>query len=194
MKLSFEKFYLLPVFWAENFESLELLDSGAPILEVEHQSKRHPSGNCVFWIGRDEIPKTLHGEIGPSRIMCSPTGEVRLTGVGIPATRFAPGDLIGMEPAKFPYDQFAPPELRRSRVPTPLSDQFSLGAILWVLLMGKRFDAKTAASEIAFRESGVPPAVGQVIARMVQPDPANRFPATDDLLDALGALRHAGPE
>ena len=93
------------------------------------------------------------------------------------------------------------PEQVRGQLVDHRSDIFSLGAILYEMLSGKRaFEGKTAAdtmsailkeepAELSASGRSLPPALGRVVDRCLEKDPAERFQSARDLafnLELLG--------
>ena len=92
------------------------------------------------------------------------------------------------------------PEQVRGQVVDHRSDVFSLGAILYEMLSGKRaFEGKTAAdtmsailkeepAELSASGRSLPPALGRVVDRCLEKDPAERFQSARDLAFNLELL------
>lgn len=133
--------------------------------------------------------KVVHGELSPAKIVLSPEGVAKLVGAGIGAPQLVAPEVLGASPAQYGPEAFAAPEVARGASADERSDQFSLGAIAWVLMMGRKFGGKTAVAEITFKESGVPHRVAEVVAKMIQPSPADRFATMTECVEALEMLR-----
>jgi Tol biopolymer transport system component len=92
------------------------------------------------------------------------------------------------------------PEQVRGQVVDHRSDIFSLGAILYEMLSGKRaFEGKTAAdtmsailkeepAELSASGRSLPPALGRMVDRCLEKDPAERFQSARDLAFNLELL------
>ena len=92
------------------------------------------------------------------------------------------------------------PEQVRGQVVDHRSDIFSLGAILYEMLSGKRaFQGKTAAdtmsailkeepAELSASGRNLPPALGRIVHRCLEKDPAERFQSARDLAFNLELL------
>ena len=98
--------------------------------------------------------------------------EVQLTGYSLPTwfdpERYAaPGGVyVEADP------QFAPPEMRRGDMPTLSSDIWAAGAVLHALALGAPPPGGALDSAAAAR---IPKALGAVIARCLEPEPASRY-------------------
>lgn len=155
--------------------------SSARALEVIHQISL-----ALACLHTQDI---VHGELAPAKVLFNAQGIVKLVGAGVAASSLVPPENLGPSPAMFPPDNFTAPEVLRGAPPDAASDQFSLGAITWTMLMGKRFDARTAAQELTIKDSGLPRRVVELVARMIQLKPADRFPSMTECNDAIESLK-----
>ena len=136
--------------------------------------------------------RTLHGLVWPGFVSVSDDGETRLTGFGL-ATGFFPSfsrPRFAQEIA--PY--LAPEERASDRIGRN-SDVYSVGAILFALLMGRPpntadplLDLRTVRSE----GLGVAPQVAGVLRMCLGPE-ADRYQSSGDLRRELGKLLFSGP-
>ena len=149
-----------------------------------------------------EAPILVHRDLRPSRVMVGADGVVKVRGFGL-AEYTAPGS------ADLGRLAFASPELIGGKPAGPDSDQFSLGAILaWSLLASAPFPipngvsaALRVAAIVSSASTGalakqldrLAPGLGQVIQRMVAPEPRDRFATVTDAEAALRELRGALP-
>jgi len=135
--------------------------------------------------------RTLHGLVCPPMVSISDDGETRLTGFGL-ATGFFPSfsrPRFAQEIA--PY--LAPEERAQDRVARN-SDVYSVGAILFSLVMGRPpntadplLDLRTARHEGV----GVAPPVAAVLRMCLGPED-DRYQSTGDLRRELGKLLFSG--
>ncbi|WP_437311626.1 serine/threonine-protein kinase [Sorangium sp. So ce388] len=128
----------------------------------------------------------VHRDIKPENIILSAKGG-KIADFGIAripdSTLTHQGGLMGT-PA------YSAPETFRAGKFSPESDQFSLAAVMYEAISGKRAfpgdDAVSVASKIASdepppvaRELGVPPSLDQVLARGLSKRPEERYPSCD---------------
>jgi eukaryotic-like serine/threonine-protein kinase len=143
--------------------------------------------------------RIVHRDLKPSNIMLLSSGRdlVKVLDFGLaksvaadqtPTTMTGAGALLGT-PA------FMPPELALGQPCDGRADLYSLGVVLYLLGSGRLpFQAGSAAELIAMHGTepappmhGVPPALGQMIDRMLAKDPADRYQTAAEAREALEA-------
>jgi serine/threonine-protein kinase len=128
---------------------------------------------------------SVHGALSGRTVWLTPSGRLWLLGWqwAIPRDRVPPG--LAPDPAVV-----APaPEQRRDRHPgrwhpTPLSDQWQLGALAFLALTGEMPPARDV-PPIALVRPDCPRAAAEVIERALDPDPARRYASVTALVRAL---------
>ncbi|MFN0055632.1 MAG: serine/threonine-protein kinase [Planctomycetales bacterium] len=136
----------------------------------------------------------IHRDLKPSNLLVADDGTIKLTDFGV-AQVFASqrltvtGGIIGTA-------EYMSPEQAEGKRATKQSDLYSLGALLYALITGRTpFQGATAVEVIQKHRYGLfdrpslivsdlPQRVEQTICRLLEKDPAKRFP------DALVLLRH----
>ncbi|MCP4662910.1 MAG: TonB family protein [bacterium] len=120
---------------------LSTVNSGYSSLPTDHAvliAERIAKGLAVLHQGDPELVRPFHGFLAPQTVLLSGEGELRLTGFEA-APRLVEmvrqGNLNG---AIRPY---LSPEVLAGKSPSSEDDVYSLGAILWELLTGKRLPA-----------------------------------------------------
>ncbi len=134
--------------------------------------------------GPDGQPLGLvHRDVTPSNVLISFSGEVKLSDFGL-AKRRHDRSVVGTLKGNLAYMS---PEQAKQGALDRRTDIFSLGALLFELLTGKRLreitDELAGWSQVAsgvvpsirrFRPD-LPPAIGRLLDRALAPDPARRF-------------------
>lgn len=145
------------------------------------QALKHASENGV-----------IHGDVKPENILLDDKGNAKLVDFGIAALN---GVQSGEEVWGTPY-YIAPEKLKRQPVDFR-TDMYSLGATLYHAIAGvPPFEGEDANAVVRARIGnsapalqsvvpGIPPLVNDIIARMLQEDPAGRFQTYDALLQEM---------
>jgi serine/threonine-protein kinase len=149
----------------------------------------------------------LHRDIKPSNIMLH-----ELVGIGTQAKLLDFGIAKSMGRTSALEDvtgdatllgtvRYMSPEQLQNKPPAPTSDIYSLGLVLWEMLLGSRWtDAKDTIEIITLhlegaaqrlpQPSGLDPAVEQLLRRMIATSRAERFQTVDEVLDAVQRIGH----
>jgi serine/threonine-protein kinase len=143
----------------------------------------------------------VHCDIKPGNIMINQHGEVLLTDFGIARmTDTATATMVG-----FGTPAFMAPELIRGQDPTPQSDIYSLGVVLYEMATGgerpftgdraqntgpvsekvRWEQVNLAPSSPKDHNKAIPNKLEKVIMKCLEKDPANRYASALDLLNAL---------
>jgi len=124
-----------------------------------------------------------HGAVRPGAVWIGDDGRVQLADLVIARALLARGGVGGLPEAEAAY---LAPELKSGGVPTPASDLFGLGALLYVLLTGRSPQEAFIAPSQAHPEAS--PAVDNELLRALAPDPRARHATPDAFRVALLAL------
>jgi serine/threonine-protein kinase len=133
-------------------------------------------------------PDLIHGALSAREVMLSWFGEVKLTDFGI-ASAVRGGSSIHRVQNLARRAIGMAPEVARGRAPDARADVFSVGVLLWEMLIGPRFPtALSDAEALAYARDGfvlstvfdphLPPDLKALLRRALELDPARRFPHT----------------
>ena len=132
----------------------------------------------------------VHRDVSPRNILVGTSGEVKLTD-------FAPtgSDVWALDVAPTGYNA---PELIAGDEADRRSDVFSLGAVLFEMLTGKRTfhrgakDLESRVDELADPQAGLPLELRLILATALARDPGDRFETAGEFAAALRTFaRHA---
>jgi|GEM_PF-894659 len=153
----------------------------------------------------DKPLRLVHQDISPSNIMASLSGHVKLIDFGLAKIRVSSGDSNEIVlSGKLPY--MAPEQLNSGDIDRR-TDIFSLGAVFYEMLVGTRlFPLKNPQETIELIKkskidtsllgnNNVPQSVQQVLLKMLQKNPENRYHGANgvylDLVECLMATTHS---
>lgn len=137
----------------------------------------------------------VHRDVTPGNIMVAPDGSAKLTDFGVAkeadtTEMTAHGELLGTV-------AYVAPEQISGGAVDARADLYSLGAVLYLMLTGRRpFQARTLAGFIDKHLNrpprpprelvpGVPPLLEEICLRLLQKDPGRRFASATHLLQVL---------
>ncbi len=197
-----------------HFITMELVE-GTPLDQMIPESGLPLERAVEISIGMAEALAAAHGkgivhrDLKPANVIVAPDGRVKVLDFGL-ATLARPdpsededetrtsltreGTVVGTAP-------YMSPEQAAGRSVDVRSDVFSLGAVIYELLTGRRAFAGESRTEIlaaVLREtptpvsklrSGVPRALGAIVERCLDKSPERRFASGAEVHERLGALR-----
>ena len=141
-----------------------------------------------------------HGGVDPSSVVRAEDGSLKLTGAGI-AEAFPPPDLRPGTPPD--VARYLSPEEVQGRAPSPASDVYRLGLVVYLLLTGRHaFDGADGRAVAQEQLDGVvqppqllnpevPPALAQIVMRALDKEPGARGSAAQFQADIERMLRSA---
>jgi len=173
-----------------SFPSSVVADVGIAVAEALHHA-------WTAHTHRDRPARVTHGDLSPSNILVADLGLVQVTDFGGDPDERGNSVLRGT-PA------YRAPEVWAGASPSPASDLFSLGVVLWELMKGTRFhdgstpeeaarrlEERTRAEEeaaLADRSPQLAPAIGALLARDPEARPGSALEAAEALRRARQAL------
>ena len=155
-------------------------------------------------LGPDGCPlEVVHLDVTPENVLVTESGTVKLIDFGIARSRAT--ERRG-RPALRGKLSYVAPEQVRGEVPDRRADVFSLGAVLWETLSGRRlFEGdnplaclyrvtESPVPPLAREPGGIPPLVDRVVARALERSPEDRYRTALELQQELDrAGRSLGP-
>jgi serine/threonine protein kinase len=124
--------------------------------------------------------KGPHGTLRPSVVWVTRGGRVKVHDFGVGRVLL---DSAGPEAFKSADHACLAPEVKRGEAPTPRSDVFGIGAILYELLTTRAPGADFVAPSHV-RED-IPPEIDGILFQCLAPDPADRFESPEAVRNAL---------
>ncbi len=139
----------------------------------------------------------VHRDIKPANVMLDGDGNAIVTDFGI--AKLPEGQALTQTGAFVGTPAYMSPEQCTAKPVTGASDQYCLGVMGYEMIVGRLpFNGATLMAVLyqhlhdpvpQIRRSDCPPALAQVVLRMLEKDPFRRWPSMDDV---SGALRSVG--
>ena len=140
----------------------------------------------------------VHRDLKPSNVMITPDGVVKVLdfGVGL-ILDDVDGEPLTSSGVTIGTARYMSPEQAKAEAVTPATDLYALGCVLYEMLTGASpFDGETAYElmsqqveqaplPVSSLRSEVPEALGQLVSRLLEKDPANRPADADEVAAAL---------
>jgi serine/threonine-protein kinase len=140
--------------------------------------------------------RVVHRDIKPGNVLITLDGRVKVADFGV--ARLAEGTSDGPGGTVLGTPRYMAPEQARGRKPTPATDVYGVGVVLYEMLAGHPPFTEGSAVELALRHVGdpapplpghVPPALAGVVDRALAKDPEDRFADAAEMAVALEAAR-----
>ena len=159
------------------------------------------ASNLASALGFAHGQAVIHQDVKPSNVLLPPKGGVKLADMGI-ARLLSPEALTATLSVRGTALYISPEQLRGDRV-DPQADLYSLGCVLFEMLTGRTpFEGDLAALSYAHTHTpaprvrsidpAVPAAMDELVAAMLEKDPAQRPPTGEGVRRSLeAAMRQA---
>jgi eukaryotic-like serine/threonine-protein kinase len=149
-------------------------------------------------VGPDgELLPIVHRDVSPHNVLLTTRGMVKLIDFGLAYAPDRPQETTepGIVKGKMSY---LAPEIVTGGRPTPASDQFACGSVLWESLVGRKlFDGETdyetycrlrdcLVQPLRPLRPDVPSGFAQIIHRALTPEADGRFPSTREMARQIG--------
>lgn len=186
---------------------MELVDGGdlAQLVEalagkpMSAELVAHVAGAVLAGLAYAHELHIVHRDISPHNILVSRHGEVKIADFGIAKAIVTHATRTGKLKGKLAY--MSPEQLGGKGV-DHRTDLYSAGLVLYELITGTRFHEKTTTQQQLIQSiieakrpklDGVDPALGEVIEKLLDPDPRERYQSAEEALVALPPWRSVGP-
>jgi TolB-like protein len=137
----------------------------------------------------------IHRDLKPANIMVTSEGSVKLIDFGLAKQAADEDETATLEGTVVGTAAYMAPEQIQGKTLDGRSDMFSLGAVLYELLSGRRaFPGETTASVIAAilhsepEPLDAPPALSRIVRRCLAKQPSERYQTMTELRSALESL------
>jgi len=143
------------------------------------------TGNLITGVAT-ALAEVVHGALASESVVVSRTGRIRVIDLAL-----GPGTLAATAAGLIPAPSSLAPEAAAGAPPSPASDVYAIGALLYEALVGRPLErGGPRPSDVV---EGVNTQIDEVVARACHRDPDKRFGRADVLGEVVGeALQKGG--
>jgi serine/threonine-protein kinase len=140
--------------------------------------------------------RVVHRDVKPANVLINREGQVKVGDFGV--ARLAEGTSDGPAGTIMGTPRYMAPEQARGRNPTPATDVYGVGVVLYEMLAGRPPFVERSAVELALRHLNDPPpplpahtprALASIVERALAKEPADRYPTAAVMAAALERAR-----
>ncbi len=148
----------------------------------------------------------VHCDLKPQNVMLTSEGRAKVTDFGIARAFTSVLNLNAREEVVWGTPQYYAPEQAAGSIPTPASDVYSIGIMLYELLAGRLpFQAADTATLARLHQTAEPPSLAEanpsvtlqlesLVKRALAKDPAQRYRNADQMATMLASYLQQGEE
>jgi serine/threonine-protein kinase len=147
----------------------------------------------------------VHCDLKPQNVLVTPEGRVKVTDFGIARAlaSVSPGEVTD---TVWGSPQYFAPEQAMGQAPTPASDVYSIGIILYEMLAGRLPFVGQTPQQLAFMHlrdepppltqfnPNVPETIERIVHKVLAKEPSSRYRTADQLGRILASYRDQGHE
>lgn len=186
-------FFVMPFVMGRTLESVIAETGPLPVAMVH--TILNQVGGALDYAHRHDV---IHRDVKPGNIMLDQEGWAVVTDFGIAKVTTAEG--LTQTGSAVGTTAYMSPEQCTGQEVTGASDQYALGVVAYEMLTGRNpFEAPTAVAlmykhvnmapePLRTAAPGCPPVIADTVMRMLEKDPADRWPQLADALAALGVV------
>lgn len=162
------------------YPTLESLFHGNPATESTAVNLVTILAKAVHYLHSNGI---IHGDIKPSDLISHPTRQIIMTDFGVAGLLFSGSSAGTITPG------WSAPELIDTPQLTPSVDIYSIGAVLFFLLTGKKPTTYDSAKSLAALNPGVSDEIRRITQICMETDPKKRFSDISEVIFTLESIR-----
>ncbi len=148
---------------------------------------------------------TVHRDVKPGNIMITSSGQVKVADFGIARAFGGADDELTQTGSVMGTATYFSPEQAQGKTVDPRSDLYSLGVVLYEMVVGEPPFVGNTPVAIAYkhvqepapraisRNANVPPALDSIIGRLLQKAPTDRYPAAEEVRADLRRFQEGQP-